>query len=125
MNLVIPPLIFYILGAALVVAGAIRALTLGRRDASRELADDDPKKAGARRRHLAFGVVWMGMGLFLLASTAGVLRSRSSSSKSVSAPSMPGGEPGPVIRLSPVPPPATSPALAPERPTTLRPPAAP
>jgi len=114
MNLVIPPLLFYILGAALVVAGAIRASTLGRRHASRELDDDDPKKATARRRHLAFGVVWILMGVFLLASTAGVLRSRSASSRAAaSGPETRGGVPGPVIRLSPV------------RPTTLQPPATP
>jgi hypothetical protein len=76
MNIVIPPLIFYAVGAALVVGGTVRALTLGRRDQAREIADDDPAKARARRRHLTFGLVWIAMGLFLIASTAGVLRSK-------------------------------------------------
>jgi hypothetical protein len=76
MNIVIPPLIFYLLGAALVLGGAVRALTLGRRDPKREIADDDPARSRGRRRHLTFGIVWMLMGLFLIASTAGVLRSK-------------------------------------------------
>lgn len=121
MNVVIPPLVFYVVGAALVAGGAVRALTLGRKNPSRELDDDDPKRVTARRRHLTFGVVWVLMGLFLLASTAGVLRSRSEATR-VALPMAPLGSPGapgptgtlgPTLRLSPVPP------------TTLRPPATP
>jgi hypothetical protein len=76
MNIVIPPIFFYVLGAILTVAGAVRAATLGRRNPDRELLDDTPERAKARRRHLTFGVVWVLMGLFLIASTAGLLRLR-------------------------------------------------
>ena len=118
MNVVIPPLIFYILGVALVVAGAVRAFSLGRRNPARELDDDDPRRVTARRRHLTFGVIWVLMGLFLIASTAGVLRSRSEVTRVALPPAEPGlpgaaggALPGPRIRLSP------------ERPTTIEPPA--
>ena len=83
MNLVIPPLFFYVIGAVLVLSGVGRALTLGRRRPEREISVDDPdspdradKAAKARRRHLLFGIVWVLLGLFLILSTAGVLRSR-------------------------------------------------
>jgi hypothetical protein len=76
MNLVIPPLFFYLVGAALTIGGAIRAATLGRRDSSREINDDSPERAKARRRHRTFGLIWVAMGIFLIASTAGVLRMR-------------------------------------------------
>jgi hypothetical protein len=76
MNIVIPPIFFYVIGAILVIAGAVRAATLGRRNPDRELLDDTPERAKARRRHLTFGIVWVLMGLFLLFSTAGLLRLR-------------------------------------------------
>jgi hypothetical protein len=87
MNLVLPPLFFYVIGAVLVIAGAARTLTLGRRRPERDIQggdDVDPqsttavKAAQARRRHMIFGVVWMLLGLFLILSTAGVLKARSS-----------------------------------------------
>jgi hypothetical protein len=76
MNVVIPPLFFYVVGALLVIFGALRAVTLGRRRPSRELTEDTAQSARARRRHLTFGVVWVIMGLFLIVSTAGVLSFR-------------------------------------------------
>jgi hypothetical protein len=89
MNLVIPPLFFYVVGAMLVIFGAARASWLGVRRASREIerdvGPDDEAGAGqtaaaaaakARRRHLIFGVVWILMGIFLIVSTAGVLKVR-------------------------------------------------
>jgi hypothetical protein len=76
MNLVIPPLFFYLIGAALTIGGAVRAATLGRRDSRGEINDDSPERAKARRRHRTFGLIWVAMGLFLIASTAGVLRMR-------------------------------------------------
>jgi hypothetical protein len=76
MNLVIPPLFFYLIGAALTIGGAVRAATLGRRHPGREINDDSPERAKARRRHRTFGLIWVAMGLFLIASTAGVLRMR-------------------------------------------------
>ncbi len=99
MNVVIPPMIFYVVGAALAIAGAVRAITLGRRHPSREIADDDPAKTRARRRHFTFGLVWIAMGLFLIGSTVGVLRTRAETSSPI-----PGGLSGgssPVIRLDP------------------------
>jgi hypothetical protein len=113
MNVVIPPLIFYVVGAALVAGGAVRALALGRRNPSREIADDDPAKTRARRRHLTFGLVWVAMGLFLIASTAGVLRTRAATSNPSQVRARPPGGSPPVIRLDPA------------RPTTLEPPAKP
>ena len=84
MNLVIPPLFFYAIGAVLVIAGVARSLTLGRRRPERDIQNDDPdsavaaKAAQVRRRHVIFGVVWVLLGLFLILSTAGVLKARSS-----------------------------------------------
>jgi hypothetical protein len=74
MNIVIPPIVFYVLGALFLVFGTLRAAILGRRRADREVVDDTPERARARRRHLMFGVFWVLTGLFLIASTAGVLR---------------------------------------------------
>jgi hypothetical protein len=77
MNLVIPPLFFYLMGAALTIGGAVRAATLGRRrDASREITADTPERARERRRHRIWGLLYVATGLFLIASTAGVLRLR-------------------------------------------------
>ena len=78
MNVIIPPLFFYALGAVLVIFGSMRALTLGRRRPERELNDqDDAARASERRRHLRFGILWILMGIFLIVSTAGVLKMRS------------------------------------------------
>ena len=107
MNLVIPPLLFYAVGTVLVLGGIARAFILGRRDASREISDDDPARARTRKRHLTFGLVWVAMGLFLIASTAGVLRSRASTS---SVSSLPTGPASPVIRLDPTRPTTAGPA---------------
>ena len=77
MNVVIPPLIFYSVGAMLVIFGGLRAFTLGRRRPERELRDDDnDARLGERRRHLRWGIIWMLLGLFLIFSTAGVLKMR-------------------------------------------------
>jgi hypothetical protein len=76
MNVVLPPLFFYVVGLALTIGGAVRVATLGRRDEAREISDDSPERAKARRRHRTFGLVWIVMGIFLIASTAGVLRMR-------------------------------------------------
>ncbi len=81
MNLVIPPLFFYVVGAMLVIFGAGRTFWLGVRRPSREIETDVTEAAvaaaaKARRRHFIFGMVWVALGLFLILSTAGVLRSR-------------------------------------------------
>ena len=76
MNVVIPPLFFYVVGALLVIFGALRVVTLGRRKDSHEVTEDSAAAAKARKRHLTFGIVWVLMGLFLIVSTADVLRMR-------------------------------------------------
>jgi len=81
MNLVIPPLFFYVVGAMLVIFGAWRTAWLGRRHPSREVETEVSETAAAaadkaRRRHFLFGLVWVALGLFLILSTAGVLHSR-------------------------------------------------
>lgn len=122
MNVVIPPLIFYVLGAALVIGGAVRALTLGRRNPSREIADDDPTKQRARRRHLLFGLVWIGMGLFLIGSTAAALSTRAETSHPTGGGKGAGSPPGPVPGSSG---PGSGPTLRlePVKPTSATPPA--
>jgi hypothetical protein len=77
MNLVIPPIFFYAVGTLLVIFGGLRILYLGRRRAEKEIQEDTPELAKTRKRHVTFGIVWILMGLFLIISTAGVLRVRS------------------------------------------------
>jgi hypothetical protein len=72
----LPPIFFYAIGTLLVVFGALRAVVLGRRRADREVTEDTPDRAKARRRHKIMGVVWLLMGGFLIASTAGILGRR-------------------------------------------------
>lgn len=82
MNVAIPPIFFYVIGAMLVIFGSLRALTLGRRS-QRTIVDVDadgnenPARASERRRHLRFGIIWVLMGIFLIVSTAGILKMRS------------------------------------------------
>ncbi|HET6281306.1 MAG TPA: hypothetical protein VFH73_10075 [Polyangia bacterium] len=76
MNITIPPILFYALGALLVVFGTLRAWTLGRRRSDRELEPDTPARVQERKRHLTFGIVWVAMGLFLIVSTLGVIKMR-------------------------------------------------
>ena len=85
MNLVIPPLFFYAVGAMLVIFGGARTLWLGVRRPAREIQTEPGEAeakaetttaAKARRRHFIFGIVWVLLGLFLILSTAGVLRGR-------------------------------------------------
>jgi hypothetical protein len=69
----LPPIFFYAIGTLLVVFGALRVAFLGRRRADRELTDDTPDRAKARKRHTVWGIIWVAMGAFLIASTAGIL----------------------------------------------------
>lgn len=69
----LPPIFFYAIGTLLVVFGAMRVAFLGRRRADRELVEDTPDRAKVRRRHKIWGVIWVVMGAFLIASTAGIL----------------------------------------------------
>ena len=70
MNPSLPPIFFYAIGTLLSVFGLARALTLGRRHADRELSEDTPERAKARRRHLVWGILWAVTGVFLVVSTA-------------------------------------------------------
>ena len=54
----------------------MRAATLGRRVESREISEDSPERAKARRRHFTWGLIWVALGLFLIVSTAATLRMR-------------------------------------------------
>jgi hypothetical protein len=76
MNVVIPPLIFYAIGVLFVVFGVLRALMLGRRRPSRELGEETPERAKTRRYHTRLGILWVFFGVFLILSTAGVIRFR-------------------------------------------------
>ena len=69
----LPPLFFYAIGTMLIVFGTARAIVLGRRRPDREMTEDTPDRAKARRRHLIMGIVFVVMGAFLIASTAGIL----------------------------------------------------
>jgi hypothetical protein len=69
----LPPVFFYAIGTLLVVFGGFRVAILGRRRAGRELTEDTPERAKVRRRHRIWGVIWVPMGAFLIASTAGIL----------------------------------------------------
>jgi len=69
----LPPIFFYAIGTLLVVFGALRTIVLGRRRADREVVEETPERAKARKRHKAMGIVWLLMGAFLIASTAGIL----------------------------------------------------
>ena len=69
----LPPLFFYAMGTMLIVFGTARAIVLGRRRPDRELTEDTPDRAKARRRHRIMGVIFVVMGAFLIASTAGIL----------------------------------------------------
>jgi hypothetical protein len=69
----LPPIFFYAIGTLLVVFGALRVAFLGRRRADRDVTDDTPDRAKARKRHQLWGVIWVVMGAFLIASTAGIL----------------------------------------------------
>ena len=69
----LPPVFFYAIGTLLVVFGGLRVAVLGRRRADRELTEDTPERAKVRRRHKIWGAIWVAMGAFLIASTAGIL----------------------------------------------------
>ncbi|HVU53063.1 MAG TPA: hypothetical protein VHL80_20410 [Polyangia bacterium] len=72
----IPPVFFYAIGGFLAVFGAARALVLGRRRPDRELAEETPARARARRNHLLFGVIHFIFGILLILMTSGVIRWR-------------------------------------------------
>jgi hypothetical protein len=72
----VPPIVPYVVGAILVLFGSLRITYLGAPRAPRPLEDDagasddaKPVRGKQQRRHLAMGGVWVAMGLFLLVST--------------------------------------------------------
>jgi hypothetical protein len=76
MQLQIPPIIPYLVGAVLVFFGILRFKYLGAprvpraTDESEAAATDAaPVRGKEQRRHLRMGVVWFLLGLFLLVST--------------------------------------------------------
>jgi hypothetical protein len=72
----IPPIFFCAIGAVMVVFGATRAIVLGRRRPNREILEDTPARAKARRNHVVFGMLHIVMGIFLILLTTGVIPSR-------------------------------------------------
>jgi hypothetical protein len=77
-HLNIPPIVPYVVGAALVLFGGVRIkyLAAPREQRPSQLSDDDhgatdgrPVRGKEQRRHLRMGVLWILMGLFLLVST--------------------------------------------------------
>jgi hypothetical protein len=80
MNVQIPPAIFYFIGTLLLVFGGMRAYYLGwkRKPAAGAggTGNDDLDEQGSPwardrgyKRHITFGLLWVVMGLFLMAST--------------------------------------------------------
>jgi hypothetical protein len=83
MQLNIPPIIPYAVGAMLVVFGALRAKYLGAPRMPRETESEAETSTIApavrgkeQRRHLRMGVIWTLLGLFLLVSTFLQMRRR-------------------------------------------------
>ena len=75
MQLNVPPIVPYVLGAILVLFGSLRIRYLSAPRTPRPSEDDDgstdatPVRGKEQKRHLRMGVVWMVLGLFLLVST--------------------------------------------------------
>lgn len=82
MQLNVPPIVPYVVGAMLVLFGSLRIKYLGAPRAPRPSEHDDgsaeaPLARGKeQRRHLGMGAVWILMGLFLLVSTYFQVRRR-------------------------------------------------
>jgi len=79
----VPPIVPYVVGAMLVLFGSLRVKYLGAPRTPRPAEDDDGTTDGAavrgkeQKRHLRMGVVWILMGMFLLVSTYFQMRKRS------------------------------------------------
>jgi hypothetical protein len=76
MQLNIPPIIPYAVGAMLVIFGVLRVKYLGAPRAPRITEEEaetstnpSPIRGKEQRRHLRMGVVWVMLGLFLVIST--------------------------------------------------------
>jgi hypothetical protein len=68
----LPVFLPYAVGVMLIVFGSMRAIYLGWRRKDREIpveeVESGPRKKGPRY-HLMIGILWVGMGLFLVIST--------------------------------------------------------
>lgn len=74
MQLNVPPIVPYAVGAVLVLFGSLRIRYLGAPRSPRPsddgaASDDKPVRGKEQRRHITMGAVWVLMGLFLLVST--------------------------------------------------------
>lgn len=75
MQLNVPPIVPYVVGAALLLFGSLRIKYLGAKRAPQPSEDDNgssdarPVRGKEQRRHITMGAVWILMGLFLLVST--------------------------------------------------------
>jgi len=75
MQVYIPPVVPYALGAMLVLFGSLRIKYLGAPRVPRPVEDEDapadttPVRGKEQRRHVRMGVLWILMGAFLLVST--------------------------------------------------------
>jgi hypothetical protein len=75
MQVYIPPVVPYVIGATLVVFGGLRIKYLGAPrapalpDEGDNPADAKPVRGKEQRRHVRMGVLWILMGAFLLVST--------------------------------------------------------
>jgi hypothetical protein len=76
MQVHIPPIVPYVVGALLVLFGSLRIKYLGAprapgvaEDADSPADDAKPVRSKIQRRHVRMGVLWILMGLFLLVST--------------------------------------------------------
>jgi hypothetical protein len=76
----VPPIVPYVVGAMLVLFGSLRVKYLGAPRTPRPSADEDagnnaggneetPVRGKEQKRHVTMGAVWILMGLFLLVST--------------------------------------------------------
>jgi hypothetical protein len=71
----VPPIVPYVVGATLVLFGSLRIKYLGAPRSARPVEDDNgstdekPARGKEQRRHIAMGGVWVALGLFLLVST--------------------------------------------------------
>jgi hypothetical protein len=73
MGFTIPPIIPYVLGAILIIFGILRVKYLAAprlpKAEDGEEQDVKPVRGRDQRRHLRMGIIWIGMGLFLVFST--------------------------------------------------------
>jgi hypothetical protein len=71
----VPPIVPYVVGAVLVLFGSLRIKYLSAPRAPRPAEDDNgsveatPVRGKEQKRHLTMGALWILLGLFLLVST--------------------------------------------------------